>query len=108
MPSLRHQPGWPHLDHIRAPIDEAETLGGTDQERADLIGLLNAGFQRGAVVPRMEGKGTEMRIRNFSAYSPKALAGINKLASTLEDRASGSLWKKRQRKRGSSGLTFGK
>jgi hypothetical protein len=68
-------------------IDEAETLGGTDQEKADLIGLLNAGFQRGAMVPRMEGKGTDMRIRNFSAFSPKCLAGINKLASTLEDRA---------------------
>ena len=39
------------------------------------------------MVPRMEGKGTDMRVRNFSAYSPKALAGINKLAATLEDRS---------------------
>jgi hypothetical protein len=68
-------------------IDEAETLGGTEQEKADVIGLLNAGFQRGAVVPRMEGKGTEMRVRYFNAYSPKALAAINKIASTIEDRA---------------------
>jgi hypothetical protein len=35
----------------------------------------------------MEGKGTDMRIRYFNAYSPKALAAINKLAGTLEDRA---------------------
>ncbi len=68
-------------------IDEAERLGGTDQEKLDLIALLNAGFQQGAVVPRMEGKGTEMKVRYFSAYSPKALAAINKLASTLEDRS---------------------
>lgn len=77
-------------------IDEAETLGGTEQEKADLIGLLNAGFQRGAVVPRMEGKGTEMRVRYFNAYSPKALAAINKLAGTLEDRAFRILMEKKK------------
>jgi hypothetical protein len=74
-------------DDCTLVIDEAENLGGADPEKQDIVSLLNAGFQRGAVCPRMEGKGTDMRIRYFNAYSPKALAAINKLAGTLEDRA---------------------
>jgi hypothetical protein len=68
-------------------VDEVEALGGGDPEKQDIISLLNGGFQRGSIVARMEGRGTEMKIRSFNAFSPKALAGINKLAGTLEDRS---------------------
>jgi putative DNA primase/helicase len=65
-------------------IDETDTSLG---HRRELIGLLNAGFNRaGAVVMRCVEPDFEPRA--FSVWTPKALACIGRLpAATLEDRS---------------------
>jgi hypothetical protein len=51
-----------------------------------LRGVLNAGYRRGAVVPRCFGKDYEKQV-DFPVFSAKALAGIGRLPDTIADRA---------------------
>jgi hypothetical protein len=44
-----------------------------------VIAVLNAGYRRGATVPRMVGEGTKMKVRDFKVFCPKAFAGIGQL-----------------------------
>lgn len=63
-------------------IDEAEKL---DREASrELRSIINAGYKRGAVVPRVEGESRVIKF--FNTYCPKALAGIHGLGSVTEDR----------------------
>lgn len=55
------------------------------RDNAELIGLLNAGFTRGGVVPRCEGDQNEVRL--FPVFAPVALSGIGALPGTLHDRS---------------------
>ncbi|MGH8396839.1 MAG: DUF3631 domain-containing protein [Gammaproteobacteria bacterium] len=55
------------------------------RENAELIGLLNAGFARGGVVPRCEGDKNEVKL--FPVFAPVALCGIGELPGTLHDRS---------------------
>jgi hypothetical protein len=70
-------------------IDELENVRGEDKDRYQMImTILNAGFQAGATVPRVEKqKDAGFVIVKYNAYSAKVLAGINKLADTIEDRS---------------------
>jgi len=69
-------------------FDEVESLGTQDKEKkADLMSLLNAGFQKGSAVSRMEKRGDEFVQVYYFVYSPKALAGIKKIIDTIEDRS---------------------
>ena len=70
-------------------LDEVDTVfnsknGGRYEA---LRSLLNAGFSRGAVVSRCEGKDA-IALKDFSPFCPKALAGIGKcLPDTIVDRS---------------------
>lgn len=69
-------------------LDEADTyLGlGTAQQHEDLRGLVNAGHRRGAVAYRcVLDKG--VRVEEFPAFAPVALAGIGDLPDTILDRS---------------------
>jgi hypothetical protein len=69
-------------------LDEADTyLGlGTAQQHEDLRGLVNAGHRRGAVAYRcVIDKG--VKVEEFPAFAPCALAGIGDLPDTILDRA---------------------
>ena len=70
-------------------VDEVDRLFGEDldQDRSDLVGLLNAGFRRGATVARTVGQGADMDVREFSTFAPVALAGIGTIPDTIEDRS---------------------
>lgn len=70
-------------------LDEVEMLGKTDSDSyKELLATLNAGFEAGRDVPRQEkGPDGNYQERRFEVYCPRALAGINKLAETLEDRS---------------------
>jgi hypothetical protein len=72
-------------------VDELENVRSQDKERYQAImTILNAGFQFDATVPRVERvKDGGHQTVYFNAYCPKALAGINKLADTIEDRSFG-------------------
>lgn len=55
------------------------------KQNHELIGLLNAGFTRGGVVPRCEGDDNKVRL--FPVFAPVALSGIGELPGTLHDRS---------------------
>jgi hypothetical protein len=68
-------------------IDEVDAIFGKGRERDDLRGILNAGFERGALAYRMGGARMD-KLQDFAVFCPKALAGIGKaLPDTITDRA---------------------
>ena len=66
-------------------VDAIFTGGKSDPSKEGLRGIINAGFQRSATVPRCSGAAHD--IKDFSVFCPKALAGIGKLPGTIADRA---------------------
>ena len=68
-------------------VDGIFTSNGKDEKREALRSLLNAGFERGAQVPRCVGQGANQRVKNFSVFCAKAIAGIGKLPDTVRDRS---------------------
>lgn len=64
-------------------IDEGEMFSGKERDK-ELILLLNSGYKRSGVVTRVN-KDTH-QVERFQAYSPKAVAAINPLDSTLQSR----------------------
>ena len=68
-------------------LDEVDTIfcGGKDENKEGLRALLNAGFNRGATVPRCVGPKHE--IKDFPVFCAKVIAGIGKLPDTVADRS---------------------
>jgi Protein of unknown function (DUF3631) len=67
-------------------IDEADaTFKGVDEYVEALRGTLNAGFKRGGVVHKVEGKPRE--VKAFPVFGPKVIAGIGGLPDTIADRS---------------------
>ena len=68
-------------------IDEADTVfgrHGSSSSHSILQSILNAGYQRGAKVPRLYGKGGD--VKWFNVHGPIALAGIGQLPDALRTR----------------------
>lgn len=63
-------------------IDESEKMNSDDAR--EIQSLINAGYKRGASVPRVEGE--DRHIEFFEVYSPKCLASIRSLGAATEDR----------------------
>jgi hypothetical protein len=74
------------IDKPTLLLDETDTLfsKGSDDRGELLRSLLNAGFERGAKVPRCIDKGKE--LHDFAVFCPKAFAGIGSLPDTVTDR----------------------
>ncbi|MFI7134201.1 DUF3631 domain-containing protein [Nonomuraea sp. NPDC050153] len=53
-------------------IFNAKTMGNYE----DLRALLNAGYKRGATIPRCVGDASKMRVNRFKVFAPVVLAGI--------------------------------
>lgn len=69
-------------------LDESDTALRDDSEYADhLRGVLNFGYRRGGVQSVCVGQGAEITYRDFSAFCPKAIAGIGQLPETVADRS---------------------
>jgi len=70
-------------------LDEVEALKNADKENyAGLLSVLNSGFECGGSVSRLQKSASgDFREVSFETFCPRALAGINKLADTLEDRS---------------------
>jgi hypothetical protein len=72
-------------------LDESDALWGAKADgREGLRALLNAGYRRGATVPRVvgDGDGAGMTVQDFPVYGPKALAGLaGKLPRTIASRS---------------------
>jgi Protein of unknown function (DUF3631)/Bifunctional DNA primase/polymerase, N-terminal len=68
--------------------DEIDTVFGPKaRDREDLRALLNAGYERGATVPRCVGEGAGLKVQEFPVFTPVVLAGLGKLPDTLESRS---------------------
>ncbi len=67
-------------------VDEAERLAGRHADR-ELIGMLNAGYRRGARVQRCVERDGDFDVADFDAYGFRALAAIGRLWDTIMDRA---------------------
>jgi hypothetical protein len=79
-----------HRDEPVILLDEVDTIFKTRSNHGDtaeaLRGVLNAGYRRGACVPRCTGKNFE-KLEEFEVFGAKALAGLGRLPDTTADRA---------------------
>lgn len=68
-------------------LDEIEHLRGEKETFQGLLAVLNSGFERGGAVQRLEKRGDRFMEISYPTYCPRALAGIARMAETLEDRS---------------------
>lgn len=81
-------------------FDEVDTVfgrRGKDDDNGDLRALLNAGYKRGATIPRCVGPAHD--VEHFPVFAAVALAGLGDLPDTLMSRAIIVRMRKRKRKR---------
>lgn len=71
------------LDEVDAIFPKGRSSG--DSGKEDLRGLLNAGYRSTGMAMRINMRSTD-QIERFSAFCPKALAGIGDLPDTIADR----------------------
>src|SRR5262249_27686399 len=69
-------------------IDEVDTLYADKKDSGSITGIINAGFQRGGTVSRVE-MVPERHIAKFNVFAPMLLAGIDRsgIPDTIEDRS---------------------
>ena len=75
-------------DQVTLLFDEVDTVfttRGKDDQNEDLRALLNAGYRRGAAIPRCVGPKHE--VQDFQVFAAVALAGIGDLPDTITTRA---------------------
>jgi len=69
-------------------LDESDAAFGGEKEYAETLrGVLNTGHRRGGTSSCCAGQGANITTKDFSTFSPKAIAGIGKLPDTVADRA---------------------
>lgn len=75
-------------EHPTLLLDESDAAFGGEKEYAEALrGVLNTGHRRGGKASCCVGQGQNTSYRDFSTYSPKAIAGIGRLPDTVADRA---------------------
>jgi hypothetical protein len=68
--------------------DEVENLKNSDREQfGAIMGIINAGFAKGATVRRMVQVEGEWVQKKFPVYGPKVLSGIATVTDTIRDRS---------------------
>jgi hypothetical protein len=75
-------------DPVTLLLDECDTIftrRGKDDANEDLRALLNAGYKRGATIPRCVGPKHD--VQNFAVYCATALAGLGDLPDTIMSRS---------------------
>jgi len=69
-------------------LDESDAAFQGDKDYAELLrGLLNTGHKSNGKYSACVGQGANISFRDFSTFSPKAIAGIGQLPDTVADRA---------------------
>jgi hypothetical protein len=77
-----------HSDGPTLLLDESDAAFSSGDDYSEkLRGILNSGFERDGTYSVCVPKGNEWETRDFSTFSPKAIAGIGKLPPTIRDRA---------------------
>ena len=61
-------------------LDESDAAFGGDKDYAEALrGVLNSGYRKGGKATVCVGQGANISFKDFSTFSPKAIAGIGKL-----------------------------
>jgi hypothetical protein len=69
-------------------LDESDAAFAGEKEYAEALrGVLNTGHRRGGKASCCVGQGTAITFKDFSTFSPKAIAGIGNLPDTISDRS---------------------
>jgi hypothetical protein len=69
-------------------LDESDAAFNGDKEYGETLrGVLNTGYKRGGAATVCVGAGADITFRDFSTFSPKAIAGIGRLPDTVADRS---------------------
>jgi len=69
-------------------LDESDAAFNGEKEYAEALrGILNTGYLRGGKASMCVGQGAQISYKDFSTFSPKAIAGIGHLPDTVEDRS---------------------
>jgi hypothetical protein len=69
-------------------LDESDAAFNSEKEYAEALrGVLNTGHRRGGKASCCVGQGANITFRDFSTFSPKAIAGIGRLPDTVADRS---------------------
>ncbi len=77
-------------------LDESDAAFKGDKDYAQALrGVLNTGHRRGGNTSTCVGQGTNISYRDFSTFSPKAIAGIGRLPDTVADRSIAIVLKRR-------------
>jgi hypothetical protein len=75
-------------DQVTVLLDESDAaFKGSEEYTEVLRGILNSGYTRGGCASLVVGKGTQMEVKDFLTFCPKAIAGIGKLPDTIADRS---------------------
>ena len=74
-------------EHPTLLLDESDAAFNQGDYSEKLRGILNTGFERDGAYSMCVPNGNDWESRDFSTFSPKAIAGIGKLPPTLQDRA---------------------
>lgn len=74
-------------EHPTLLLDESDAAFNQGDYSEKLRGILNTGFERDGTYSMCVPNGNDWESRDFSTFSPKAIAGIGKLPPTLQDRA---------------------
>jgi hypothetical protein len=69
-------------------LDESDAAFSSDKEYAEALrGVLNTGYRKGGAASLCVGQGSGLTFKDFSTFSPKAIAGIGNLPDTVRDRS---------------------
>ncbi|MGC8516264.1 MAG: hypothetical protein ACP5OC_09075, partial [Thermoplasmata archaeon] len=68
-------------------VDEFEGYSVKDPDKLQILTILNAGFQKGLNIPRMEMKGSKASLLESSPFGPKTIAAIDPVYETLRNRS---------------------
>jgi len=69
-------------------LDESDAAFGGEKDYAEALrGILNSGYRRSGKATVCIGPSTKIEAKDFSTFSPKAIAGIGKLPDTVADRS---------------------
>jgi hypothetical protein len=69
-------------------LDESDAAFGGDKEYGEVLrGVLNTGYRGSGRSTLCVGQGAKLTARDFSTFSPKAIAGIGKLPDTVASRS---------------------
>ena len=69
-------------------LDESDAAFNGEKEYAEALrGILNTGYMSDGRASLCVGQGAQITFKDFSTFSPKAIAGIGHLPDTVEDRS---------------------